>query len=111
MRRALRIVAFASLTAGGTVAGGWWAVSILAAIWVRVLPSDRRPVRTVVLGAALGWLVLVGIAALHGPVPALAARLSAVLELPRWGFLAATILFPALLAGTAALLVKPASVA
>jgi hypothetical protein len=43
-------------------------------------------------------------------VPALAARLSVVLELPRWGFLAATLLFPALLAGTAALLVKPASI-
>jgi hypothetical protein len=103
-------VAFASLAAGGTVAGGWWTVPILAAIWVRVLPSNRRAVRTTVLGAALGWLVLVGIAALQGPVPALAARLSAVLELPRWGFLAATILFPALLAGTAALLVKPASI-
>jgi hypothetical protein len=110
VRRALRIVAFASLAAGGTVLGGWWTVPILAAIWVRVLPSDRRPVRTTALGAALGWLILVGMAALHGPAPALAARLSAVLELPRWGFPAATILFPALLAATAALLVKPASI-
>ena len=110
MKRAVRIVAFASLAAGSTVAVGWWAVPILAALWVRVLPFDRRPVRTTALGATLGWLLLIGIAALHGPVPALAARLSAVLELPRWGFLAATLLFPALLAGTAALLVKPASI-
>jgi hypothetical protein len=106
----LRIAAFASLAAGGTVAGGWWTVPVLAALWVRVLPSDRRPVRTTVLGAALGWLALVVIAALHGPVPALATRFSAVLDLPRWGLLAATILFPALLAGGAALLVRPASV-
>jgi hypothetical protein len=104
------MAAFASLVAGGTVLGGWWTVPILAAVWVRVLPSDRRPVRTTVLGAALAWLVLVGAAALHGPVPALAARLSAVLQLPRWGFLAATGVFPGLLAGMAALLVKPASI-
>ena len=110
MKRALRIVAFASLVAGGTVVGGWWTVPLLAAAWVRVLPSDRRPVLTTVLGAGLGSLGLVALAATQSPVVTLAARLSAVLELPRWGFLAATAVYPALLAGTATLLVKPASI-
>lgn len=110
MRRAARVVAFAALAAGGTVAAGWWIVPVLAAAWVRVLPSDRRPIRTTTLGAALGWLALVGVVALHGHVLALAAALGAVLGLPRWGLLAATLVFPALLAGAAAVLVKPASV-
>lgn len=108
MRRALRVAAFASLTAGGTLAAGWWTVPLLAAAWVRVL-SDRRPILSTMLGAALGWVALLGLGMRYGPVAAVAWCLSAALELPRWGFLAATIVFPALLAGAAALLVKPAS--
>jgi hypothetical protein len=60
-------------------------------------------------GAAAGWLALLGAAALQGPAPAVGAIFSAVLGLPRWGFLLVTLLFPAALAGTAALLTKPAS--
>lgn len=109
MRRVLRVAAFASLTAGGTVAAGWWTVPLLAAAWVQVLASDRRPVLSTMLGAALGWVALLGLGTRYGPVAAVAWCLSAALELPRWGFLAATIVFPVLLAGAAALLMKPAS--
>jgi hypothetical protein len=109
VRRVLRTSAFAVLTAAGTVAAGWWTVPILAAIWVRVLPSDRRP-GTAIVGAAVGWGALVALGWLHGHIPALARTLSAALGLPAWGFLTATVLFPALLAGAAALLVKPASI-
>jgi hypothetical protein len=59
-------------------------------------------------GAAAGWLILVGVVALQGPVPAVAAICSAVLGLPRWGFPLVTLLFPAALAGTAAFLTRPA---
>jgi hypothetical protein len=110
VRRVLRVLAFASLAAGGTVAVGWWTVPALAAIWVRVLPSDRRPVRTTIIGAGLAWTGLLGFAALHDPVSTLAACLSATLDLPRWGLVAVTMLFPALLAGAAAVLAKPASI-
>ena len=109
MRRAPRIVLFAAVVAGGTVAFGWWTIPLLAALWVRVLPSARRPMTTVIVGAALGWLALLGYAALHGPVPAASAVLSAVFNLPPWGFLLATLLFPAALAGAAAVLTNPAS--
>ena len=110
MRRVFRTSAFTVLAAAGTVAAGWWIVPILAALWVRVLPSDRKP-GTAIVGAAAGWSALVALGWIHGHVPALARTLSAALGLPAWGFLAATLLFPALLAGAAALLVKPPSIA
>ena len=103
------IALFAALTAAGTAAGGWWSVPLLAALWVRVLPSDRGGVTTTAIGAAAGWLGLLGVAAVHGPIPAVATTLSAVLGLPRWGFLLITLAFPAALAGTAAILATPAS--
>jgi len=109
MSRALRIAVFAALTAAGTVVGGWWSVPVLAVLWVRVLPSDRHGVANSAIGAAIGWLVLLGIAALHGPVATVARVLSAVLELPPWGFFLATLLFPAALAALAAILTRPAS--
>jgi hypothetical protein len=106
--RALRVAVFAALSAAGTMLVGWWLLPLLAVGWVRVLPSTRNPVRTTALGAALGWAALLGWGALHGPLPALAVRMSALLQLPRWGFVLATLLYPALLAGAAALMVKPA---
>jgi hypothetical protein len=109
MKRGIRIALFGAITAVGTAAAGWWIVPILAALWVRVLPSDRGAVTTTMFGAAAGWLMLVGVVALQGPVPAVAAMCSAVLGLPRWGFPLVTLLFPATLAGTAAVLTKPSS--
>lgn len=108
MRRGIRVGLFAAITAVGTAAGAWWCVPLLAALWVRALPSDRAAVATTMFGAAAGWLALLGVAALQGPVSAVGAMFSAVLGLPRWGFLLVTLLFPAALAGTAAFLTRPA---
>ena len=109
MRRIGRIALFGAIAAAGTAVVGWWTIPILAALWVRLLPSDRGEVTTTLFGAAAGWLMLVGLMAFQGPVPAVAATCSAVLGLPRWGFLLVTLLFPAALAGAAALLTRPAS--
>lgn len=108
MRRGTRIALFGGVTAAGTIAGGWWSVPILAALWVRVLPSDRTAVATTMSGAALGWLIVLGVVAVQGPAPAVAVICSAVLGLPRWGFPLVMLVFPAALAGTAAFLTRPA---
>jgi hypothetical protein len=60
-------------------------------------------------GSALGWAALLGWTAWHAPVVPLAHRISGVFQLPAWGLLALTLLFPALLAGAAARAVRPAS--
>jgi hypothetical protein len=108
MRRLLRTLVFAGLVAAATVIAGWWTVPVLAAVWVRVASRSRAAVRSCILGAALGWALLLGWTALNGPVDLLARRAGGVLELPGWGLLVATLLFPALLAGAAARVARPA---
>jgi hypothetical protein len=54
------------------------------------------------LGAALGWGVLLGWTALHGPIGPLARRAGGIFRLPGWGMVLVTLLFPAALAGLAA---------
>lgn len=98
---------FAVLIAAVTIEGGWWTVPVLAAVWVMLMRFDHRPVHTTVLGAVLGWALLLAIDGYYGPVAAVGSTLAAALGMPAWGFVTATLLFPALLAGAAALLVKP----
>jgi hypothetical protein len=107
--RVVRTLVFAGLVAAGTVIAGWWTVPVLAAVWVRVVPRLRGAVRSCMLGAALGWGLLLGWTALEGPLDLLARRAGGVLELPGWGLVVATLLFPALLAGAAARVAQPAA--
>ena len=102
------MVVFAALVALGTILGGWWTVPVLAALWVRMLPRLRSRVRSCMLGAALGWGGLLGWTAMEGPVGLVATRVGGVLELPGWGMVLVTLLFPALLAGAAARGAQPA---
>ena len=105
--RALDAVVLGGLIAAATALVGWWTVPLVAIVWVRVLP--HAPVRTCMIGAALGWGGLLGWTAWHDSVLPLAHRLSGVFNLPWWGPVVLTLLFPALLAGSAARLVQPPS--
>ena len=102
MRRALAVGVFALGTAAVTVAGGWWAIPLLTAVWVRVLPRQAATATLCALGAASGWALLLAWAAAHGPVGTVARRVGGVFLLPGWGFVGLTLLFAALLAATAA---------
>jgi len=105
VRRALVLaLAFAAATA----AAGWWAVPVIAAGWVRLAPRDRSPVRSCMAGAVIGWALLLGWAALQGPVGVVARRVGGAFGLPPWGLALATLLFTALLAGAAAQAARPA---
>lgn len=108
MNTFIRLATFAVAAAAGTAIAGWWTVPVLAVVWVRALPHLPAPVRTCMAGAALGWAVLLGRAALGGPVGVLARRAGGVLHLPGWGLILVTLLFPALLAGVAARTARPA---
>jgi hypothetical protein len=107
--RALRVLYFAVLVAVGTRAAGWWIVPVLAAVWVRVDPRNPTPVLACMLGAALGWAMLLGLGALTGPVDVIARRAAGVMDMPPWELVLATLLFSALLAGAAALGAKPSA--
>jgi hypothetical protein len=101
VRSAFRTLLFAAVAAAGTILGGWWAVPIVAGLWGWLVPG-RHPSRITGLGAALGTAAILGWSASHGPVPVVATRMAAVLQLPGWGFTAVSLAFPALLAACAA---------
>ena len=93
---------FALCAAATTVAGGWWTIPLLAAVWMRVLRRDDATASICGLGAASGWALLLAWDAAHGPVGTVARRVGGVFLLPSWGFVGLTLLFAALLAMTAA---------
>ncbi len=102
MRRALAVGMFAFCAAAATAVAGWWAIPVLAAVWMRVLPRDAATATICALGAASGWALLLVWDAAHGPVGTVARRVGGVFLLPGWGFVGLTLLFAALLAGAAA---------
>jgi hypothetical protein len=108
MRRALHIGAFAVATAAATVLAGWWTIPLLAALWVRALP--RTSAWACAAGAALGWALVLGWEAMHGPIGTVARRVGGVFLLPAWGFVGLTLLFAALLAASAAVAARRAPI-
>ena len=106
MRRVLPALLTAAAVAAATVYLGWWTVPLVAAIGARVFP--HAPVRTAALGGALGWGGLLAWSAWQAPVAPLVHRLGGLLHLPAWGLIVLALLFPALLAGAAARVVRTA---
>ncbi len=101
--RALRGVAGLALAVAlGTVLAGWWTVPVMVAVWLRLWPA---PARRAMIGAALGWALLLGWTVLHGPIGPLARRAGGLFRLPGWGLILVTLLFPAALAGLVAMIV------
>lgn len=98
------VLVLAAAFALGTVVVGWWAVPVLGALAGALLGARARPGRWAALAAAVAWIGILAFAAAEGPVGTLARRLAGAMQLPVWGLYAVTLLFPALLAGTAALL-------
>ena len=104
----MRRVALVALLAGvATAAGGWWTVPLVAAAWTRISRRDRHPAGSCAAGAALAWAFLLGIGALQGPVDSVARCLGPIVGVPGWAYVLLTLVFPALLAATAAQVARP----
>lgn len=88
-----------------TVFGGWWTLPIVAAIWTLARPGARRPEVTVGLAAAAAWAALLLWLGASGSVGTLARLLGGIFGTPAVVVVALTLIFPALLAGSAASLV------
>jgi hypothetical protein len=100
----LRSLVLAGAVAAATFFAGWWTVPLVAAIGARVFP--HASVRRAAAGGALGWGGLLGWTAWQAPLTPLSQRMAALFHLPPWGPLALTLLFPALLAASAARLTR-----
>jgi hypothetical protein len=108
MRTALAVIVLAAALALGTWFAGWWAVPLIAAIWAVVRPAPLAGL-TAALAGASAWGLLLAVYMLFGfPVQTLAVRLAGAMRLPVPALLALTLLLPALLAGSAAVLVTAA---
>ena len=80
---------------------GWWTVPVLGALWGLAATGGRLWLGAA-LAAAAAWAVLLTLTALAGPVGELAVKLGGVMGVPGVFLVLLTLLFPALLAGSAA---------
>ena len=99
------VIVGAVLVALGTTLGGWLAPVVWGGL-AGLAWTNEHPGRKAAAAAALGWALLLVITAVAGfPVAVLASRLGGALGVPAVLLVAVTVLFPALLAGCAAVLI------
>ena len=95
-------VAIATALATWTL--GWWGVAIVAVVaGVLVRADGGRPWR-VALGCLLGWAVLMSIDAAAGPFANVAKTVSGAMSIPSGALLLVTLLFPALIGWSGAMI-------
>lgn len=99
-----RVVVVAVLMAAATAVLDWWAVPLIGVAWGLVALPRSRPGIVAALGGGLGWALLLTWTGLQGSVPGVATRVGSILTIGGWALVGATLLFPALLGGTAAVL-------
>jgi hypothetical protein len=99
MRTIARIALLAVAFAAATLVFGWWSVAAVGILWGVVAGPGRRAGRTAALAASLGWLALLVVTALQGPVLRVADRVGGVLGVPWAVVVGITLVFPALLGG------------
>ncbi|MEO8576643.1 MAG: hypothetical protein ABI556_08090 [Gemmatimonadales bacterium] len=103
-RDVVKVVFLAEAFAVTTYGLGWWSVPVVAAIWAIVSSSPVRA-RVAALCAAGGWATLLLLDMAKGPVLTMGTQLGAVMNLPSIVLYLLTLVFPALLAWTAATIV------
>ena len=99
----LRIAVVAAVTVAATILLGWWSVAAVGIVSGLVSPPGRATVLETGGGAAIGWAAILAASAVSGPIWVVAQRVGPVFGVPASGFLAIALVFPALLAGSAAL--------
>lgn len=102
MREIIRFVLLSEAFAVTTFGLGWWTVPVVAAFWGMFgAPTPRRALFGA-LCAAFGWACLLLVDATRGSVATVASQTAEVMSIPPAGLYAVTLLFPALLAWSAA---------
>ncbi|HUQ20485.1 MAG TPA: hypothetical protein VM099_12800 [Gemmatimonadaceae bacterium] len=106
IRSIVKFVLITEAFAVATFAFGWWIVPVFAFVLGMTLDRERGPVRYAAVCAAAGWLSLLLLDAARGPLLSLASRFAGVMKLPSIVLIAITLIFPALLAWSAATIGK-----
>jgi hypothetical protein len=106
LNRVIGAVLLAEAFAVSTFAFGWWTVPALAALY-SIASTNPKRARTAGLCALAGWGTLLLLDFAKGPVAEMGHRLGGVMGLPSIVLYVLTLLFPALLAWSAARLIPP----
>ena len=102
VRTLLRALLLAAAFALATVLLGWWGVPLAAAAWGALARGAPGSALAAAIGGALGWGALLLTDSVSGPVGPFATTLGGVVGLPGALLVVVTLLFPALLAWSAA---------
>jgi len=102
LSKAVKFLLLTEAFAVVTYAVGWWGVPVLALICGLAVDPKARALRFVALCAPAGWASLLLLDAARGPLGELARRFAGVMGLPPLVLILITLLFPALLAWSAA---------
>ena len=94
--------------AASTWLAGWWGVAIVSVVAGFAYRARNGRAWLVALGAMEGWIALLLIDALFGPMRLLTVTLAGAMSLPAPAVLLLTLLFPALLAWSGATLAAEA---
>ena len=92
------LLVVANGVAVGTVAAGWLAVPIVSLVAAVAAPRGSRPLMAIPAGALLGWGALLARSARAEGFDRLTAAVSGLIPIPLVGLVAATLVFPFLLA-------------
>ena len=104
-RYVARVAIVALACAFATALFGWMSLPVLGFIYGIVDRRARARGTIAALGAALGWLAILGAEAARGAsVRMVAVEVGAVMQLPGFALVLITLAFAALLGGTAAVL-------
>jgi len=96
------IIVLCAAFAAGTFFVGWWAVPVIALAWGWIVGPARRPALRAAVAAALAWVGFLAYDAMRGPAGRLARTLGALMHLPPVVLVGITVLFPVILAWSAA---------
>ena len=108
---AVRLVLLTAAMAAATIAFGWWAVPVVAAVWGIVARDQRGPALAAGLAAMAAWGSLLLFDAARGPVGILAQTLGSIFMIRAAGVYGITLALPGLLAVTAAVVARSAATA
>jgi hypothetical protein len=92
------VVLLAIAMVAATAVGGWWGVLAAAFVW----GVWSRRAGGVAIAAVCAWGSVLVWTAVSGPLPALVAALGTIAGAPGWVLVVATLVFPAVLAWSAA---------
>jgi hypothetical protein len=105
MRALANLIALILTLAIATVVVGWWSVPVVAGLWTLAAPRRAAVIYASFAGAA-AWGTMLLLIARVGPVTAVDSLLAQIMNVPPHALIEFTVLYGALLAGSAALLAQ-----